>query len=191
MKNLDNELIKFIISRWDGKNNCIHLDDGKKICITEEDVYRVYGLPRGPNVVCLQKTSKVNSNLGKDYGFCKTGKGTVGFENLRACMGAKKSDSRWVNMYVLMIFCRLFESVTSRTVTIEYLTFLSQGMVKYFCDYDWCGYVYGLICDKVTSSQHHSWVEGDMHFLLVCFLDRTTVNEEEASRCVSNLVPTS
>ncbi|CAL1406193.1 unnamed protein product [Linum trigynum] len=96
MKHQDNELIKFIISRWDGKNKCIKLDDGKNICITEEDVYRVYGLPRRPNVVSLLKTSKDNSKLAKNYGFSKTGKGTVAFDNLRTCMGAEKSDdSRW------------------------------------------------------------------------------------------------
>ncbi|CAI0549016.1 unnamed protein product, partial [Linum tenue] len=45
------------------------------------------------------KTSKENSKLAKNYGFSKTGKGTVAFDNLRTCMGAVKSDdSRWVNM---------------------------------------------------------------------------------------------
>ncbi|CAL1387239.1 unnamed protein product [Linum trigynum] len=196
MMNIESELLELIIDRWDEGTKCINLGDGKKIFITKDDVYRVYGLPRGPNVVEFDLKASAKTTLGRKFVSTCSTKGNIVDDDLLLCLEKEADDERWVKLYILLVFCKLLGSVQSRVVTAEDLKFLEPHMIQYFNQFNWCQHVCDHVCDSLQKFKSSvdslqkvkSSVDGDMHFLLVCYPYRITVGQD---RCfVSTVVPT-
>ncbi|XP_058753375.1 uncharacterized protein LOC131626572 [Vicia villosa] len=183
--------VSWILDNFDEHRGMI-VNENARITVGEEDVKRVYDLPRGKKIIDLEKVDKSSKEKVKKF---KEQLGYIGetydsmihihtnvlYEKLMNFEITK--NKAWAKGFILLAIGTILCPTTSYLISLNYATVLSE--VKKVSSYNWCQHLIqhangGIKKDACSG-------KADFHFLLVHFLDmvQTTKQKEIVEKAPS------
>ncbi|CAN0858361.1 hypothetical protein LINGRAHAP2_LOCUS7206 [Linum grandiflorum] len=147
------------------------------LTVTEEDVQRVYGIPRGKWSVndavahytgCgMQGAAKVHHlNVGNQV--------TVPLNDLKDCLGVEEDNKMWKNLAVLYVLAALLRPRSHPDASLRLLPLLGSNITEEVKEYNWCQYIVAHFhrgieeaANNIKSGTVHVVVNADMHLLMM------------------------
>ncbi|CAL1397536.1 unnamed protein product [Linum trigynum] len=161
---------------------------GVRLYLTEDDVERVYGLPKGTNIVDLDIFDQRNTKeWALALGISTAGPNMIDLMQLKNDMRNTIDDESWVQMCILLSIGYVLDPNGSMTVMHKYLGFMRGRDAEEIRNFNWCGHMLSRVRRAILGNSDRKYVEGDVHFLICAFLDRTGVPNTPGT--VSTIIP--
>ena len=159
--------LEWIMENIDEKGESIHLGEGKIWTLCEEDVERVYKIPRGPLKIDLEKESKqARDRLREEIGLQGVDKGTrVATSILESAMVKIDNDGSWVKAAILFFIGSLLCPRDHAEISLKYAFLLEQDLER-IKSYNWCSHVLEHTT-KALATKTRTNTKANFHFLLV------------------------
>ncbi|GAA0187008.1 hypothetical protein LIER_34296 [Lithospermum erythrorhizon] len=167
---ISTEFVKWVVENFEReKVPHIRLSKTKVLKLTEEDVHRVYKLPRDHRRVHLTRCRDEDiRNLRDDLGISGI-KNSIHISELEDKLDSLDDATAWAKAAVLYIAYCLLNPINSNNVSLRYASIL--GDVNSISQYDWCGHVLDNLRECIRENNKLNPL-GDMHFILINYLER-------------------
>ncbi|KAG9145010.1 hypothetical protein Leryth_023187 [Lithospermum erythrorhizon] len=163
--------VKWVTDNWETDTGPqIRLSPSKVLKITQDDVHRVYHLPRGDKRVDIsQCTDDAIERLRDELGIGGSFSRMVHYNVLEENLLNPNSITSWTKTTTLYIIYCLLCPVNGNNVDLRYASILQK--LKYMKKYNWCQHVLEHTTKGITVNSKLNPM-ADFHFLLINYLER-------------------
>ncbi|CAN0904513.1 hypothetical protein LINGRAHAP2_LOCUS23140 [Linum grandiflorum] len=132
---------RWALEAYDVANNCFYFINGDPLIIIEDEVERVYGIPRGNlsvnDAVAPYKSSALQ-NAARRHHIGSHAKETVQLKDLKFCLDDQEDQNVWKNLMVLFIIAVLLCPRSHLDASLRYLPLLGKSSSSQIKEYNWC-----------------------------------------------------
>ncbi|CAN0864162.1 hypothetical protein LINGRAHAP2_LOCUS8877 [Linum grandiflorum] len=169
---MSEEFLKWAVDRYEVSSRSFILDGNKKFRLTEDDVARVYGLPRGPNHVDVDKyPTSLLKELGQELniGDDRSGKDNVELLVLKKRLTEESDIVKRRKLLILYIMGGLLCPTSHPVANLGYLPLLSEPDLG---KYNWCKHVVEHFNNGMVAAKKNKYICADVHLLLVSICEQ-------------------
>ncbi|XP_057809153.1 uncharacterized protein LOC131023627 [Salvia miltiorrhiza] len=174
---LPTKLAYWVIKSFDRKELMIQLCNGKFIKVTEEDVQRVFGFPRGPNLI--ESVEAKQKHTLKDQWlsfFPNSKKGNITASELERVALECVDGGDWFKRHFLILVAHTLVEYRGHGYVVPLIIKCVEDLMTLH-KWNWCEYVIRSLVDARDKwdANHLKMFVGPVLFPLVLYLDRTKV----------------
>ncbi|CAN1814694.1 hypothetical protein LINPERHAP1_LOCUS27201 [Linum perenne] len=166
---ISEEFLMWAVDRYEVSSRSFILDGNRKLRLTEDDVARVYGLPRGPNHLDVEKYPNsllkelgLELNIGDD----RSGKDNVELLVLKKRLTEESDICKRRKLLILYIMGGLLCPTSHPVANLGYLPLLTDAALPDFKHYNWCKHVIDHFNNGMVASKKNKYISADVHLLL-------------------------
>lgn len=171
---LKSDVIEVMIKGYDVQSRTFSLPGGKTIIITEQDVARVYAIPRGGDEILAESSTresrKRTQKLAADLSLKVSNKGYVSTDELRHRLKAAGANSHtWARLYILHVMGSLMAPRNSMKLNLHLYAKYVESITR-VNTYNWAGHVCEFLHNGLQTfitRKAVAWPEANMHLILV------------------------
>ncbi|XP_057803571.1 uncharacterized protein LOC131018895 [Salvia miltiorrhiza] len=184
VKKLPCRLAYWILEKFDERRCELELDGGSRVKITEDDVYRVYGFPKGTETIPIFSRATNNAlceQWAAFFGFASCEKIKIGLV-LREMLDCTTGGTWFKHHFMIAMAHTLIHSCTSGTVHPYILRCLENvGTLK---RWNWAEYVLQTLIDNKISwvGDEDKVFAGPTLFLVLFYVDRCQMHRRKVKR---------
>ncbi|CAN1814693.1 hypothetical protein LINPERHAP1_LOCUS27201 [Linum perenne] len=172
---ISEEFLMWAVDRYEVSSRSFILDGNRKLRLTEDDVARVYGLPRGPNHLDVEKYPNsllkelgLELNIGDD----RSGKDNVELLVLKKRLTEESDICKRRKLLILYIMGGLLCPTSHPVANLGYLPLLTDAALPDFKHYNWCKHVIDHFNNGMVASKKNKYISADVHLLLVSICEQ-------------------
>ncbi|CAN0912288.1 hypothetical protein LINGRAHAP2_LOCUS27301 [Linum grandiflorum] len=180
---------RWAVEAYDVGTQSFFFVDGDALTVTEEDVARVYAIPRGRlsiNDATSHYTVDVMQGAAKVHHLDVRNQETVPLNTLKDWLQVEEDVNVWKNLAVLYLLGVLLRPRSHPDADLRVLPLLGSRSSEAVKEYNWCQYVVshfhrgmGAAVNNMKAGTLHPVVNADMHLLMVCFCEKYGSRVEE------------
>ncbi|CAN1190898.1 hypothetical protein LINPERPRIM_LOCUS39863 [Linum perenne] len=172
---ISEEFLMWAVDRYEVSSRSFILDGNRRLRLTEDDVARVYGLPRGPNHLDVEKYPNsllkelgLELNIGDD----RSGKDNVELLVLKKRLTEESDICKRRKLLILYIMGGLLCPTSHPVANLGYLPLLTDAALPDFKHYNWCKHVIDHFNNGMVASKKNKYISADVHLLLVSICEQ-------------------
>ncbi|CAN1184938.1 hypothetical protein LINPERPRIM_LOCUS39257 [Linum perenne] len=179
------DFLKWAFECYDVNTKTFHFKKTDRLRITEGDVFKVYGLPRGNKSVAKKIAEFKNSDvseLGVSYGLDldNSPMGKVLHSVLQRRLENEVDGNKWKKLMIVYIISVLLCPKERLQASLKFLPLLDEDCIGEFTKYNWCKYVVDHFHNGFKAAKQNKEKKGtaamfigaDINLLMVCFCEK-------------------
>ncbi|CAN1280759.1 hypothetical protein LINPERPRIM_LOCUS17505 [Linum perenne] len=185
------DFLKWAFECYDVNTKVFHFNKNGRLRITEGDVSKVYGLPRGNKSVAKKVAEFKNSDLtelGIDSGLEieNSPREMVLQSVIQRRLENEQDDDKWKKLMILYIIAVLLCPKERLQASLKFLPLLEKDCVGEFTSYNWCKYVVDHFHNGFRTAKQNMekkgtaamFVSADINLLMWLHMARRVIDDE-------------